>query len=132
MKNFDSPRFLEWLTVWDGGSTNHYFGAKSNLFRFKNYWPLLPGFETLVQSSWTLIPHCTTLLVLFSMKKLRLALKIWDKNKSQLAKLIHHCNLVLAFMDKIEEYKFLSLPESNFRLILKAHLQKLIKIQHIY
>lgn len=46
--------------------------------------------------------------------------------------MISHCNIILAFLDELEEFRDLFLPERNFRNILKRHLQNLLHYQQVY
>lgn len=66
------------------------------------------------------------------LKRLRSKLKAWDKNKSNLARLIQNCNIVIVFLDDLEDMRGLYLPEQNFRRIIQGHLQDLLKYQQIY
>jgi hypothetical protein len=66
------------------------------------------------------------------LKTLRAALKIWNGNKSGLQILIKHYNIVIGFLDDMKEIKPLHVPQRNFRIIVQAHLKKLLHCQHIY
>jgi hypothetical protein len=65
-------------------------------------------------------------------KQLRKGLKKWSKEFSQLNKLINNCSWMLAFMDGLEDQRALSLAESNFRILVKQHLQKLLEAKRFY
>lgn len=109
---------------------------KACIFRFENFWPLLPGFHKLVKDSWEqeVSMHITSNAqkVSVKLKRLRSKLKAWDKNKSNLARLIQNCNIVIVFLDDLEDMRGLYLPEQNFRRIIQGHLQDLLKYQQIY
>jgi hypothetical protein len=53
------------------------------------------------------------------LKNVRQALKKWNKSISKLSLLIDNCEKVLKQVDDIEQSRCLTLPESNFRKILK-------------
>ena len=66
------------------------------------------------------------------MKNLRYDLKAWSKNIYKLSILIQNCNQALLELDKLEDQRPLSLPEANFRHIIKTHLLKLLRFQNEY
>jgi hypothetical protein len=106
--------------------------SKTTLFRFENYWTLLPGF----------LENHSCLVLLFAsdgarnistkLKACRSALKEWYGNRSNLKTLIQHCNIIISFMDGLEEIRALYTPERNFRSIIQVQLKKLLHYQHIY
>ena len=61
------------------------------------------------------------------LKNLRYDLKRWSKGVSKLKVLIQNSNETLAIMDTLEDKRPLYVQESNFREILKTHLQALFK-----
>ena len=61
------------------------------------------------------------------MKNLRYDVKRWSKGLSRLSILIQNCNWVLSELDGLEDLRSLSIPEANFRQIVKAHLIKLLQ-----
>ena len=65
-------------------------------------------------------------------KKLRHELKSWGRTLSQLKVLIANCNAVIFFMDQLQEERFLSRPEFNFRNIVKVHLKRILLMQSDY
>ena len=65
-------------------------------------------------------------------KNLRYNLKRWSKGVSKLKVLIQNSNETLAIMDTLEDKRPLYVQESNFREILKTHLQALLKYQNEY
>jgi hypothetical protein len=106
---------------------------KATLFRFENYWTFIPGFLDTAAKAWFSCSHSNgPRNISVKLKASRAALKRWNGNKSNLKILINHCNLVIRFLDDLEEIRPLHLPERNFRTIIQAHLQKLLHCQQIY
>jgi hypothetical protein len=106
---------------------------KATLFRFENYWTLLPGFMQEVSKAWFSCSNPNGARnISTKLKASRAALKSWNGTKSNLKILISHCNIIIGFLDELEEMRALFLPERNFRLIMQSHLQKLLHCQHIY
>jgi hypothetical protein len=56
------------------------------------------------------------------LKFLRRTLRAWQQNLSSLVNTIENNKLVLKFMDILEEFRYLSLEEWNFRQIVKSNL----------
>lgn len=104
------------------------------MFRFESFWPSHPGFMQLVQQSWEKPLKATSSATLISgkLKRLRYALKKWSKSLSKLSLLIENSNKVLLQLDELEEMRQLTIPETNFRSILKAHILHLLKFQSDY
>jgi len=65
------------------------------------------------------------------LKHVRLGLKKWSKNFSQLNKLIYNSNWVL-LLDGLEDQRPLSWLESAFRMLVKSHLASLLESKRIY
>ena len=65
-------------------------------------------------------------------KNTRQKLKSWSKHLSNLTQLIKVCNKVILYLDTLEDFRPLLLPEWNFRVIIKAHLQVLLRYKNIY
>ena len=65
-------------------------------------------------------------------KALRYALKNWSKTISRISVAIVNCNETLAQLDELENNRVLTIPEMNFRNILKKHLLRLLIYQNIY
>lgn len=107
---------------------------KAQVFRFENYWIDQPGFLELVQQVWNSEIHgtnsATTLSAKF--KLLRRVLKRWGKSLAHLNNTIKESNLVLATLDALEENRPLFRQESNFRIILKRHILKLLQFKKEY
>ena len=108
---------------------------KSNIFRFENFWPEYPGFFEAVQDGWSkqvrnLRDSASSLAG--KLKNTRYNLKRWIKNLSSLSSLIATCNKVIFYLDSLEDCRPLFLPEWNLRLIIKKHLQTLLRYKNIY
>nr|XP_045086367.1 uncharacterized protein LOC120967116 [Aegilops tauschii subsp. strangulata] len=107
---------------------------KSNIFRFENYWLELEGFMDCVDSSWqkqSRKGHITARIA-DKFKSLRMCLKRWQKSISKLKTLICKCNSVILLLDELEEYRTLYRQESNFRIVVKYHVEKLLHLQCLY
>lgn len=107
---------------------------KCKLFRFESYWPEHPGVFQVVQSSWNkpIKSSSSATNISAKLKRLRYALKKWSRSISKLALLIKNSNKVLLQLDGLEELRQLTLPERNFRKILKAHIIRLLGYQNAY
>ena len=107
---------------------------KSKVFRFENFWISHPGFFDLVKSTWEkycYAPNSAKLLCK-KFKNLRYALKRWSKQISRLNLCIDNSNWVLLELDNIEDKRPLTIPEANFRLILKNHMATLLGYKREY
>jgi hypothetical protein len=93
----------------------------SKIFRFESFWAAHPGFSEIVANSWNKPTYkknsAANLNAKF--KRLRHDLKHWSKSISKLSLLIENCEKVLKQVDDIEQIRCLTVPESNFRKILK-------------
>ena len=105
---------------------------KAIVFRFENFWIQHPGFFEVVQNAWNLEVRATTSLgiIVAKFKNLRRVLKRWSKGISNLNALIQNCNEVLAVLDKLEELRPLFIQEANFRSIIKAQIERLLKYKN--
>jgi hypothetical protein len=65
-------------------------------------------------------------------KKLRYALKNWSRNLSNLSLLLSNCNVVVLFLDGLEERRILFNTERNLRNIIKNQIAKLQHCKHLY
>src|ERR1043165_6949587 len=94
----------------------------------------MPGFTDCVKSSWE-VPSSKAHpmeVLMDKFKRLRRVLKHWQRNFSSIKVLISKCNRVIFILDCLEDFRKLSVPESNFRKIVKLHLEKLLHWQHVY
>mgnify|MGYP005815218383 FL=1 len=101
---------------------------RAKLFRFESYWLLHPGFMDVVNRVWdkpTALSNAATVLCR-KCKNLRQELKVWSKRISRLPVAIENTNKTLADLDELENQRALTLPESNFRKIIKNHLLQLL------
>ena len=107
---------------------------RSKIFHVKNYWINHTGFLDTTQASLSKPCHTknSAALLCKKLKTLRYDLKKWSKGISRLSVLIQNCNWALSELDGLEDQRPLSTPESNFRMIVKAHLLKLMKFQNEY
>jgi len=108
---------------------------KSNIFSFENFWPQHPGFLEATMAGWSAQVRNTrdsASIIAGKFKNTRLKLKGWSKQLSNLSQLIKLCNKVIFFLDAVEDCRPLLLPKWNFRLIIKSHLQNLLKYRNIY
>jgi hypothetical protein len=106
----------------------------SMVFRFENYWMAHSGFLNTVSSSWAKPTHKpnSAANINAKFKRLRYDLKFWSRSISRLKVCIENTNNALMEIDKLEDCRSLSGPESNFRKILKKHLAKLLEYQNAY
>jgi hypothetical protein len=85
---------------------------KTTLFRFENYWTMIPDFMETVSTAWFSYSHIDgARSISAKLKALRVALKIWNGSKLSLKILIHHCNIVIAILDELEEIGPLHVPK---------------------
>lgn len=107
---------------------------RANVFRFENFWIEHEGFFDLVQSIWDNhgSSHDSAKNISSKLKTLRKGLKKWSKNLSRLQKLISNCNNVISFLDSIEEYRYLSLLEWNFRVFIRSKLLTYLRYKQVY
>jgi hypothetical protein len=107
---------------------------RSNIFRFENFWAEHDNFLTTVQNSWLStadsVNAAKTLSAKF--KKLRVDLRKWSRNMSNLKLLIENCNIVIGYLDSLEDTRLLYNPERNLRRLVKTQLQKLLHYKNLY
>lgn len=107
---------------------------KSKFFRFEEYWIGHTGFFETVQQTWNKrcnAPNSAAVLCK-KLKNLRYSLKHWSKGISRLSSLIDNSNKAIFELDGIEEQRALTVPEANFRIILKKHLITLLNYKKLY
>jgi hypothetical protein len=107
---------------------------RSRLFRFENFWPLHPGFQDTVQSSWSKPIHSSNSaqVIAAKLKRLRGDLKHWSRSISKLSIAIENCNKLLGILDDIEDKRALTRPEWNCRVIIKRHILRLLDYKNKY
>jgi hypothetical protein len=96
----------------------------SKLFIFENFWIAHPGFLEVVAKTWDKPTHKPSSAANLNekFKRMRYELKKWSKSISKLSICIDNCNKALFRLDQLEDMRGLTVPESNFRKILKKHL----------
>ncbi|XP_071677274.1 uncharacterized protein [Lolium perenne] len=94
----------------------------------------MPGFMECVSKSWSTpsVKLSSVAILADNLKKLRYNLKHWQKCISQLKVLIEKCNQAIFILDSIEDKRPLSVPEFNFRQLVKLHLEDLLLAQCMY
>jgi hypothetical protein len=87
-----------------------------------------------VQESWNSPTQSrnSTSKIAAKFKNLRRTLKQWSRGISKISNLIARCNEVISTLDKIEEQRALFVQEANFRLIIKNHINRLLKYKNDY
>lgn len=93
-----------------------------------------PDFMTIIEQGWTAPSHFTdpAKIITAKFKNLRRNLKIWKSTLSNLKSAIQNVKLTLSFFLYLEEFKDLSVPQWNFKIILEKKLLSLLKQQNIY
>lgn len=110
---------------------------KSKLFRFETFWLSHPGFMDVVSEAWSKpIKHGknnnAASILCQKLKSVRQVLSTWSKKISRLSVTIENTNKAILKLDTIEDKRTLSLPEYNYRRILKSHLLRLVNYQKEY
>lgn len=125
----------EWILVFSitFGQTIETYIPKSKLFRFESFWPLHPVFLEVVQNSWNApIRASSAITISAKLKHLRYPLKKWSKSFSKISLLLENSNRALLQLDGLDDLRPLAIPEFNFRVILKAHIIRLLGYQNAY
>jgi hypothetical protein len=106
----------------------------SKVFKFENYWIAHLGFLQTVCASWTkpTFKHNSAANINAKFERLRYDLKYWSRSISRLKICIENTNKAIMEIDKLEDIRRLSAPESNVKKILKSHLARLLEYQNIY
>lgn len=107
---------------------------RSDVFRFENFWVEHEGFLDTESNCWQstaqLNSAARTLSARF--KSLRVALKKWSRNLSNLTLLINNCNTVISFLDTLEDSRNLFNTEYNLRRLMKRQLATLLHYKNLY
>jgi hypothetical protein len=108
---------------------------KEDLFlRFENLWAEHQGFLDTVSSCWSstlqLDSYAKTLSAKF--KNLRTALNKWSRGLFNLSPLITNCNIVISFLDALEDSRYPINAENNLRRLVKTQLAKLLRYKNLY
>jgi hypothetical protein len=104
---------------------------KAQIFRIENHWFQHPGFMELVELSWNSHVQASNSATRLA-AKFKKALKIWSKSISKLDNLIKICNEAILVLNRLEEQRQLSTPESNCRSIIKEQVKKLLRCKNEY
>ena len=106
----------------------------SKIFRFENYWTTHRGFLQMVANSWNKPTHKSNSAANLNakFKRLRYDIKHWSKSISKLKICIQNCNKAILELDNLEDRRALSVPEKNFKKIIKKHLITLLEYQQQY
>jgi hypothetical protein len=107
---------------------------RSKVFRFEIYWVQHPGFKETVHAAWQTNVRKSNAAAIINakLKNVKRDLKKWSKSISKISLLIENCKKVLQQVDEIEQMRCLTVPERNFRKILKAHIIRLLSYKHQY
>jgi hypothetical protein len=107
---------------------------EAKIFRFEILWLDCHGFMNMVENAWAIPSRARDCAWIISskLKNTRKALKNWGRNTSRLSMWMDRCNLVLNLLDGLEEQRPLSIPEFNFRNILKKCMANLLHYKRIY
>lgn len=99
------------------------------VFIFENFWMEHSDFLSIVQQGWVALAHISNpaRVLTAKFKNLRKVLKAWHKTISNLKLLIQNVKLTLSLMLLIEEFRDLTIPEWNFKLLLKQKLSSLLQ-----
>jgi hypothetical protein len=107
---------------------------KSEIFRVENSWMDMEGFLPMVELNWTHSIHYSdaTKRITAKFKILRKCLKTWSKNLFPLKETIADLNALISLLDALENFRDLSVLESNFRKAMKKHLATKLAQQLAY
>ena len=94
----------------------------------------MPNFQNLLEESWNkpTAQSDTAMTLSAKYKRLRKTLKEKQASLSNLKNVIQNVKNIIQFIDVLEEFRDLSLPEWNFRAILKEKLHFLLEQQRGY
>jgi hypothetical protein len=86
---------------------------KVKIFIFENFWLLHEEFLPVMQHGWSLavLPQDKAKMLMAKFKNLRRVLKCWYANTSNFVRNIKNNKLLLGFLDKMEEFRDLTLEE---------------------
>lgn len=107
---------------------------KAQIFQFENYWLEFASFLPTVEHCWNMSPYFfqPAKCLNAKLKSLRHGLKKWSKKLSNLSQLIDNCSWVLALLYGLEEQRFFSFIEINFRTLVGRHLLFLLEAKRVY
>jgi hypothetical protein len=107
---------------------------KAKIFRFENYWMMHDEFMQKVAHGWDFptIEGDKAKMMISKLKNLRIILRQWHAQLSNLNKSIENNKMVISFLDTLEEFIGLSLEEWNFQKLIHENLEKLLAQQREY
>ena len=107
---------------------------RTEVFRFENFWLQHNSFKQVVQNAWNIPVGFTDQAkkINAKLKNTRRALKLWSKSLSSLKASIAHVNSIIDLLEMLEEFRTLSVFESNLKDLGKAHMLDLLESQNSY
>jgi hypothetical protein len=98
---------------------------KAKIFRFENYWMMHDEFMQKVAHGWDFptIEGDKAKMMISKLKNLRIILRQWHAQLSNLNKSIENNKMVISFLDTLEEFIDLSLEEWNFQKLIHENLE---------
>jgi hypothetical protein len=107
---------------------------KANIFCFENFWAQQSDFMDTVQQCWNTTAQMidAALTISFKFKALRPSLRNWSKHLSNLRLLISNCNIVIRFLDSLEDRRGLYNLEANLRVAVRKQLQTWLHYKNLY
>ena len=104
---------------------------KSNVFRFENFWLNQAGFHDQVRNvlEGFRVTQDQANIISANFKRLRSSLKKWSSCLAKLSRTIENCNKVILFLDKLDEFRLLNVPELRFKMIVKSQVASLLSWQ---
>jgi hypothetical protein len=102
---------------------------KVKIFRFENYCILNEEFMQVLNHGWSIPVQETDEAKKLGgkFKNLRMVLKCWHKQLSNLVATIRNNKVILFFIDSMEAYRDLSIEECHFRKIVQEHFINLLE-----
>ncbi|XP_073367712.1 uncharacterized protein [Aegilops tauschii subsp. strangulata] len=100
---------------------------------FEEFWTEFEGFIETIENHWqnsTFTDSAKNIVAKF--KSIRKGLKVWSKKISQLSKTIEYCCFYVKLLDGVEDQRYLTRIESNFRKALIKHTNKLLEAKRKY
>lgn len=107
---------------------------RAKIFGFENFWAEFSGFMEIVELHWNSNPIFANpaKTIAGKFKQLRKGIKAWSKSLSNLTRLIHNTNWVLAILDGLEDHRPFCRVEKKFRKIVKWYRLQLLESKRKY
>ncbi|XP_073355271.1 uncharacterized protein [Aegilops tauschii subsp. strangulata] len=102
---------------------------KSPLFRFENHWLHIPELRDIISQSWgkgTRTFASLSTLLNFKLRRLRAAIRAWERTKPPTQNTLANCKHVVQYMDAVEERGHLPRIEVSLRNHANLKAQQLI------